>query len=85
MDFSLNGTPIKLGNILKHKVSFEEASTIFVDNYSITIDDPLHSLSEKRYITIGLSATDCLLVVVHTERAEKIRIISARKASTKEK
>ncbi|HTB32412.1 MAG TPA: BrnT family toxin [Bacteroidia bacterium] len=72
-------------NILKHKVSFEEASTVFGDNNSITIDDPVHSLSEKRYITLGLSANDYLLVVVHTERGEKIRIISARRASTKEK
>lgn len=72
-------------NIIKHKVSFEEASTIFADNYSITIDDPIHSLSEKRFITIGLSANHRVLVVIHTKRAKKIRIISARKASTKEK
>jgi uncharacterized DUF497 family protein len=72
-------------NILKHKVSFEEASTVFGDNNSITIDDPVHSISEKRYITLGLSANNYLLVVIYTERGEKIRIISARRASTKEK
>jgi len=72
-------------NIIKHKISFEEASTIFADNHSITIDDPIHSLDEDRFITIGLSATHRVLVVIHTDRAEKIRIISARKASTKEK
>ncbi len=72
-------------NIIKHKVSFEEASTIFADNCSITIDDPVHSLNEKRFITIGRSASRRVLVVIHTERTKKIRIISARKASTKEK
>ena len=72
-------------NVIKHKVTFEEASTIFADNYSITIDDPDHSIIEKRFITIGLSAYHRVLVVIHTYRANKIRIISARKASTKEK
>jgi len=72
-------------NIIKHKVSFEEASTIFADNSSITIDDPLHSITEKRFITIGVSVNNRVLVVIHTARAKKIRIISARKASNKEK
>jgi uncharacterized protein len=72
-------------NIIKHKVSFEEASTIFADFRSITINDPRHSITEKRYITMGQSTVQHLLVVVHTERGGKIRIISARRASTKER
>ena len=70
-------------NVIKHNVTFEEASTIFVDNCSITINDPVHSIIEKRFITIGLSAKHRVLVVIHTERAKKIRIISARPANQK--
>jgi uncharacterized protein len=72
-------------NSIKHGVTFEEASTLFADENSITIDDPSHSLHEKRSVTIGLSAKKKLLVAVHTERGGKIRIISARLASQKEK
>lgn len=72
-------------NVLKHNVSFEEATTVFGDNRSITIDNPLRSLHEKRFVTIGISAKKRILVVVHTERGEKIRIISARPASRKER
>lgn len=72
-------------NCFKHEVTFEEASTIFSDNSSLTIDNPLHSLHEKRFITIGISAKGRVLVVVHTERGENIRIISARLASKKER
>ena len=72
-------------NLLKHGISFEEASTLFADPYSITIDDPVHSLIEKRSITIGRSFQNNLLVAVHTERNGAIRIISARLASKKEK
>ena len=72
-------------NLLKHGVSFEEACTLFADPRSITIDDPMHSVTEKRSITIGLSIKQNLLVIVHTDRIGKIRIISARLASRKEK
>ena len=72
-------------NLGKHKVSFEEASSLFADKNSITIDDPVHSLNEERFITIGLSFEKRLLVAVYTERSDKIRIISARLASRKEK
>ncbi len=72
-------------NVLKHSVSFEEASTVFGDKHSITIDDVSHSLQEKRHVTLGLSSSNRLLVVVHTARGERIRIISVRKASRKEK
>ena len=72
-------------NLIKHRVSFEEASSLFVDDNSITINDPMHSLYEKRYITLGRSFEKRLLVVIHTDRGDKIRIISARLASGKEK
>ena len=72
-------------NFEKHGIFFEEAATLFADENSITIDDPVHSLNEKRSITIGLTFKRKLLVAVHTERNSKIRIISARSASRKEK
>ncbi|MBF0480014.1 MAG: BrnT family toxin [Candidatus Omnitrophica bacterium] len=62
----------------KHHVSLEEATTVFGDNLSITISDPLHSITEDRFIIIGHSYKHRLVVVVHTERENKIRIISAR-------
>ncbi len=72
-------------NVLKHKVAFEEAATVFGDERSLTIDDMAHSEQEKRKITLGKSVKNHLIVVVHTERGERIRIISARKASRKER
>ncbi|MEW6374592.1 MAG: BrnT family toxin [Thermodesulfobacteriota bacterium] len=68
-----------------HGVSFDEASTVFRDTLSLTIRDPLHSDEEDRFILIGNSTRNRLLVVVHTERGENIRIISARKATKKER
>ena len=72
-------------NLFKHGISFGEAATVFGDPLSLTIPDVSHSLNEKRYITLGKSLNNHLIVVVHTDRAEKIRIISARKASQKER
>lgn len=72
-------------NIEIHGISFDEASTVFKDLLSLTIHDPLHSEDEDRFILIGNSYTNCLLVIVHTERGDKIRIISARKATQKER
>jgi len=72
-------------NLIKHGVSFEEASTAFQDTLSLTIDDPLHSIDEDRVVLIGMSNKNRLLVVVHTERGDNIRIISARKATKKER
>ena len=72
-------------NLEKHGVSFEEASTAFKDTLSLTIDDPLHSSDEKRLVLIGMSYNNRILVVVHTERGDNIRIISARKATKKER
>ena len=71
-------------NLEKHGVSFAAAS-IFGDPLSITIDDPLHSVNEIRFITLGESAANNLLVVVHTDRTGVIRIISAREATRGEK
>jgi len=72
-------------NLTKHGVGFEEASTIFGDPLSLTIPDPEHSLSEERYITVGRAFSGKLLVVVHTERGDNIRIVSARRASRRER
>ena len=71
-------------NLKKHGVSFEEASTAFQDTLSLAIDDPLHSIDEERVVLIGMSNKNRLLVVVHAERGDNIRIISARKATKKE-
>ena len=73
-----------ISNKRKHDVSFEEATTAFGDELSITIDDPFHSEDEDRLILIGHSETLKTLVVVHIEKREIIRIISARKATKKE-
>lgn len=72
-------------NIEKHSVSFEEAATVFGDPLSLTIDDPLHSRDEDRFVTIGESINRDVLVVVHTERDDAIRIITARKATPHER
>jgi uncharacterized DUF497 family protein len=72
-------------NLEIHGVSFDEASTAFKDTLSLAIHDPLHSDEEERFILIANSAKNHLLVVVHTERGERIRIISARKATKKER
>ena len=72
-------------NLSKHGISFEEASTIFGDSLSLTIPDPDHSITERRYITVGRAFNGKLLVVVHTDRGNNIRIISARPASRRER
>lgn len=72
-------------NIEKHDVSFEEAATVFGDPLSLTIDDPLHSRDEARLVTIGEAVDQDILVVVHTERGGAIRIITARKATPRER
>jgi len=68
-----------------HGVTFDEACTAFKDPLSLTIFDPLHSEKEDRFILIGSSFNNRLLVVVHTERGNNIRIISARKAKKNER
>lgn len=73
-------------NIKKHKVSFEEAKTVFYDENALVISDPDHSETEDRFIILGLSESPRLLVVCHCYREpdETIRIISARKATKNE-
>jgi len=72
-------------NRRRHGVTFEEAATVFTDPLSSTIPDPLHSEEEERFIIIGQSIQRRLLVVVHTDRGDSIRIISARVANAHER
>ena len=72
-------------NLKKHGVSFDEAATVFGDPLALTIDDPLHSEEEERFLTLGESERRRLLVVVATERGENIRIISVRVATRRER
>jgi uncharacterized DUF497 family protein len=69
----------------KHGVSFEEAATIFGDQLSITVGDPDHSDEEDGYVSIGMSAGSRMLVVIHTDRGDVIRLISARPATPRER
>jgi uncharacterized DUF497 family protein len=72
-------------NLKKHGVSFEEAVSVFGDKLALTIADPLHSEEEDRYITLGASNRKRLVVVVATDRENRIRIISARVATRRER
>jgi len=72
-------------NHRKHKVSFEEAASVFGDPLALTFADPDHSVGEKRWLTFGVSSGDRLLVVVHIEIGRSIRIVSARKATRHER
>jgi uncharacterized DUF497 family protein len=77
-------------NVRKHKVSFERATTIFRDANLLSIPDEEHSASGERWVTIGLDETGVLIVISHTflkigRNASRIRIISARKATKREK
>ena len=73
-------------NEAKHGVSFGEAKTVFFDEYALVIPDPDHSKTEERFVIMGMSALSRVLVVVHCFRSNNnvIRIISARRAGTKE-
>jgi uncharacterized DUF497 family protein len=71
-------------NLKKHRVSFDEAATVFNDPLFITVVDEEHSVDEQRYITIGLSKRGRLLMVAHTDKNGRIRIISARIATKQE-
>lgn len=73
------------GNLRKHKVPFEEAASVFLDLLALTFPDPDHSAEEDREITIGFSSKKRVLFVSHCERGDRIRIISARKATKKER
>jgi uncharacterized protein len=72
-------------NLKQHGISFDDATTVFRDTLSITIPDPDHSDLENRFIDIGMSHRGELLVVSYTERKDRIRIISARRATRAER
>jgi uncharacterized DUF497 family protein len=72
-------------NLSKHGVSFEEAATVFGDPLSLTISDPGHSDEEDRFVTIGVSSKLRTIVLVHTDRGDHVRIVSARQATTRER
>jgi uncharacterized DUF497 family protein len=72
-------------NLERHRVSFEEAATAFGDPLSITIGDPEHSETEDRFVLLGMSFRGRLVVVVHTDRGETVRLISARLATRGER
>ena len=72
-------------NLVKHGVSFGEAATVFGDPLAVTIDDPDHSVDERRHLTTGLSVNQRLIIVAHTEREGRIRIIMAREAAPRER
>ena len=77
MDFEWDETKHR-ENLRKHGVGFAEASTVFGDALEVTISDPEHSITEQRFLSMGLSATGRLLVVSYVERTgDRIRIISA--------
>ena len=72
-------------NIVNHAgVTFLEAATVFADPLSIIVEDDEHSVDERRFLTVGMSAHDRVLIVSYTERADVVRIISARDAEPKE-
>ena len=72
-------------NLAKHRVSFQEAATVFGDPLAMTYFDPDHSDEEDRFATFGHSSAGRLLVVAHTDRENRTRVISARKATPKER
>lgn len=72
-------------NVKKHKVSFEEAASVFGDPMAYTFADPDHSIGEVRWLTFGLSGMRRVLAVIYTERKGKIHLISARVATKHER
>lgn len=72
-------------NLRKHRVSFDEAVTVFYDPLAATFSDPIHSQDEDRFLTVGYSAQGRLLVICHAERGSAVRLISARRATPRER
>lgn len=78
--------PLKAkSNLAKHGVDFREAATVFGDALSLTVVDADHPAGEQRYVTMGMSHLQRILVVAHTEDRNRIRIISARRATRRER
>jgi hypothetical protein len=84
MEFEWNPDKAAI-NLQKHGISFQEAATVFGDLLSVTFPDPDHSIGEDRYVIIGMSRLGQLLVVSHTDRGNRTRIISARRATRQER
>jgi len=74
-----------VANLKKHGVDFREAATVFDDPLSTTFPNEEHSTSERRFVTIGVSAFGRVLVVAHTEGGQTIRVVSAREATRGER
>ncbi len=72
-------------NLRKHGVSFTKACSAFADPLSLTVHDPEHSEAEHRFALVGMSAAGRLLVVVHVEAGDNVRLISARLATSRER
>lgn len=86
MTFRYEWDPRKAAaNLTKHGVSLEEAASVFNDPLAITFSDPDHSVAEERLLSFGLSNTGRLLAIISTERGSALRIISARKATRRER
>jgi hypothetical protein len=73
------------GNRRKHRISFEDAATVFLDPLALTFPDPDHSIEEEREITIGRSSRQQVVFVSHCRRGDRVRIISARKTTRGER
>lgn len=84
MDFEW-GPRKDAANVRKHGVGFREAATIFGDALAVTFPDEDHSVSERRFLTIGRSASGRILVVAHADQGEALRIISARPVTRRER
>jgi uncharacterized DUF497 family protein len=84
MRFEWDGTKAT-SNLKKHRLSFDEAVTVFYDPLAATFADPEHSDDESRLVTVGYSARGRLLVVCHVERGGVVRLINARRATTRER
>jgi uncharacterized protein len=72
-------------NVRKHRISFDEAVTVFDDPMALTLNDPDHSEDERRFVTIGYSNRERLLIVCHCDGPDCIRLISARTANRRER
>ena len=73
------------GNLRKHRISFEDAASVFLDPLALTFPDPDHSIGEEREITIGRSSKQQVVFVSHWRRGDHVRIISARKTTRVER
>ncbi len=86
MAFTFEWDPQKgATNFRKHGVTFDEAATAFGDPFGLVVDDPRHSNFESRSVLLGFSQTNRILAVMFTERGDRLRLISARPATRRER